>query len=143
MRTKLLAVTFGIFLAAGTAYAGPLPGGPDTDGDLVEDAFDNCKTVANPTQVDTDHDACGQFCDFDFNNTGTVDISDVTLAAGQFTSPACSNPVGSCVCDYNMDGNCAIGEVTVIAGSFTKKPGPSGITTAQCNTALCQCTPAP
>jgi hypothetical protein len=141
MKIKLLALTFGIFLAAGTAYAGPTPGGVDTDGDTVEDAFDNCVARANPTQVDTDHDGCGQFCDFDWNNNGVTQLGEVNLAASQFGTTC--TPVGTCVCDFNQNGVCQLGEVNTISSSFGTKPGPSGITTAQCNTARCDCTPAP
>src|SRR5262245_37214438 len=56
------ALALGLVLAAGTAEAGPLPGGTDTDGDTVENAFDNCLVTANPTQVDTDHNGCGDAC---------------------------------------------------------------------------------
>ena len=139
MRIKLLALTFGIILAAGTAYAGPLPGGADTDLDGVEDAFDNCEASANASQSDTDHDGCGNFCDFDFNNSGVTDINDVVLGAGQFGP--CPAPPAACQCDFNGDGTCAIGEVVEIAGQFGQQPGPSGITTAQCDTALCDCGP--
>lgn len=131
MRIKLLALTFGIFLAAGTAYAGPVPGGLDTDGDTVEDAFDNCTLRANPTQVDTDHDACGQFCDFDWNNNGITQGSEVNLAASQFGTN-CS-PAGTCVCDFNLNGVCQGTEVNAIAAAFSLQPGPSGISSAQCN----------
>ena len=37
--------------------------GLDTDGDGVEDADDNCPTVANPNQADTDGDGLGDACD--------------------------------------------------------------------------------
>jgi len=149
-RLRLTALAFGFCLAVGlplAAMAGPIPGGADTDADGVENAFDNCTNVKNPTQVDTDHDGCGQFCDFDWNNNGVVSVGEVTLAAGQFNSPACGAPPGppfnNCVCDFNQNGVCAVGEVTAIAATFNKKPGPSGITNAVCKPTRCQCTPAP
>jgi hypothetical protein len=36
---------------------------PDTDGDGIPDASDNCPTVANPTQADKDGDGIGDACD--------------------------------------------------------------------------------
>jgi hypothetical protein len=115
-----------------------VPGGADTDGDTVENAFDNCTTIANPSQADADHNGCGDVCQpsKDCNGDLVVGIGDVTLAAGQFGGP------GAC-CDLDGNGVCTIGEVTVIAGNFGKPIGPSGITTAQCDPASCQCTPAP
>ncbi|MDQ1535573.1 MAG: hypothetical protein QOF28_3334, partial [Actinomycetota bacterium] len=38
-------------------------GSSDTDGDGVADTADNCPGVANPTQVNTDHDTTGNACD--------------------------------------------------------------------------------
>lgn len=36
--------------------------GADTDGDLIEDTFDNCPFFANPDQVDVDQDGQGDAC---------------------------------------------------------------------------------
>jgi len=55
MKVRLLAVAFGFSLVAGTAYAGPLPGGADTDADTVENAFDNCSLTRNANTPATDH----------------------------------------------------------------------------------------
>ncbi|MGD8377607.1 MAG: FG-GAP-like repeat-containing protein, partial [Acidobacteriota bacterium] len=39
------------------------PGIPDRDGDGVEDAMDNCASVANPQQANSDGDRAGDACD--------------------------------------------------------------------------------
>jgi hypothetical protein len=57
---------------AGAAHAN----GPDYDGDGVEDQFDNCSEHANPAQDDTDADGCGNLCDPDYDNSGTVGFGD-------------------------------------------------------------------
>jgi len=98
MRADLIIWTFGFFLVAGLplgATAGPTPGGPDTDGDGVEDAFDNCTTISNPGQEDADHDGCGDACDppllCDANNDGIVggpDFVQMSLEWGQQKGPS-------------------------------------------------------
>jgi hypothetical protein len=143
MRLKLLAVMFGTALAAGTAYAGPLPGGADTDGDTVENAFDNCVAVANASQTDTNHDACGDSCSnsCDFNGNGITDNPDFNVLRMNFLGP--NVPAGT-------DGDCN-GDTLVNNTDFNllrmqflgPKNGPSGVTTAQCDTVSCNCTPAP
>jgi hypothetical protein len=72
MKVRISALAFGFFLVVGLSFAasaGPAPGGTDTDGDLIEDAFDNCTLVANADQADdtslpgnVDHDGCGNAC---------------------------------------------------------------------------------
>jgi len=156
-RLRLALLAFGFCLAVGlplAAMAGPIPNStPDADGDGIEDDFDNCTAAKNPTQADTDHDGCGQFCDFDFNNDGSVvKNGDVALAAtqvGKLTcgptgAPPCPGPpYNCCACDFNQDGVCKGGELAAISASIGKKPGPSGMTNAVCDPTKCGCTPAP
>jgi hypothetical protein len=49
---------------------------PDADGDGVVDAADNCPTVANPDQVNSDTDPQGDACDADDDDDGVLDGPD-------------------------------------------------------------------
>ncbi|TFG96361.1 MAG: hypothetical protein E4H11_03545 [Myxococcales bacterium] len=144
MRTMLLAVTFGIFLAAGTAYAGPVPGGTDSDSDGVEDAFDNCVNVPNPAQTDTDHNGCGNDCSprCNFNGNATVDTGDFLILKANFGSSQPDGTGGDCEPIGNT-GNVGTEDFLLLKAEFGMANGPSGITNAQCDTASCLCTPAP
>ncbi len=60
---------------------------PDTDGDGIADIYDNCPTVANPTQADMDGDGVGDACD----NCPTIPNLAQTDADGDGKGDACDN----------------------------------------------------
>jgi hypothetical protein len=151
MKVSLIALTFGFFLVVGlplAATAGPTPGGPDYDGDTVEDAFDNCCAVANPDQADTDHDACGNACELrcDENNDGKTDTTDFIQMSYQWGA----GPAGAGTCDgskwpfpntsdCNDDGCVDTSDFIILSAEWFPKqlPGPSGITNASRNYDTC------
>jgi subtilisin family serine protease len=50
---------------------------PDADGDLIPDLIDNCGSLPNPDQVNTDGDALGDLCDPDDDNDGCSDAGEL------------------------------------------------------------------
>ena len=67
---------------------------PDSDGDGIPDATDNCPTIFNPTQTNHDGDAMGDACDPNTEittNTVAVDTTlggDLTVDGATFTIPS-------------------------------------------------------
>jgi hypothetical protein len=60
----------------------------DNDADGVPDSSDNCPTIPNPTQTNSDGDSQGDACDIDDDNDGLVDTSE---PGGCSTDPDCDN----------------------------------------------------
>jgi len=87
------------------------PGGPievgDEDSDGIADGADNCSLVANPAQIDSDSDSCGNLCDSDYNNDGFAGVPDFNafrLAFGTTNGQLGYDPS----IDHNADGIIAI-----------------------------------
>lgn len=101
----------------------------DTDGDGIDDSTDNCTFVANPSQLDTDGDGYGNFCDADVNNDCVVNIIDLGIVnAAIFSSPGPPNwnP------DADFDGNNFVNflDVVILKSYFFGPPGPSALSNA-------------
>ncbi|MFK8015477.1 MAG: proprotein convertase P-domain-containing protein [Gammaproteobacteria bacterium] len=95
-------------------------GGPDSDGDGVEDAADNCTLVPNADQRDTNGDGFGNACDADLNNDGVINVADLgLLRAVFFTADADA--------DLNGDGVVNVADLGILRASFFGAPGPSGV----------------
>jgi hypothetical protein len=72
------------------SFEAPLP---DSDGDGVPDANDNCPSTPNANQLDADGDGAGNACDSDDDNDGVAD--------GVDNCPLTSNPNQA---DFDLDG---------------------------------------
>ena len=101
-------------------------GAPDTDSDGVDDASDNCISVANADQRDTDADAIGNVCDPDVAapNDCMVNFADLNLYKINFFQS------GDLDTDNNNDGQTNFADLTILKNFFFGPPGPSA---AGCN----------
>ena len=104
---------------------------PDFDGDGVADNLDNCSERINPDQVDTDLDDCGNLCDGDYTQSGTVSIGDF---GGFLTNFGTTNNLYQHTPPITALTVVGIGDFGFYAQNFATHPGPSGTTagTLQC-----------
>ena len=113
--------------AAGVVYKINAP--PDSDGDGVVDPADNCETVPNPSQLNTDAantaanrpgaDALGDACDADRDGDGYLDTREDQLG---------ENPLLYCTimrADVDGDGVVSILDLSRLASDFTKSIPPA------------------
>jgi hypothetical protein len=76
---------------------------PDTDGDGVPDAQDNCPDTPNADQLNNDGDSQGDVCDDDDDNDGLTDTFELSIN----TNPFLADTDGDTISDYdevNFDG---------------------------------------
>jgi uncharacterized protein (TIGR02145 family) len=81
--------------------------GPDSDGDGVVDAADNCPTVSNPDQADATHDGIGDACccvgvRANVNYAGIVDLADLSALVSYLTGGGYVLP---CVPEANVNNS--------------------------------------
>jgi len=139
MRIKLTALAAGFVLAVGlplAAMAGPTPGGADTDGDGVENAFDNCSTKVNTSQKDVDHDGCGDTCDGDFDQNGAAGGSDFATFKAGFGKTT-GQPGYNAGADMDCNGAIGGSDFSLFKAEFGTTAGPSGISNAARSATAC------
>jgi hypothetical protein len=110
------------------AFAGAAPPDPDSDGDGIPDAVDNCVDVANPGQEDSDFDVIGDVCDLVNNLSISLrDIFDhsVNVAPTFSTDPVeffVGDIVKLLVTDMNANHDPAIMDVEIASVNGNNVP---------------------
>src|SRR4030095_713782 len=138
MRSILMALGRGgtaallsLWLWTAAVSAGPTLGGADTDADGVEDAFDNCTAVANPSQTDSNHDGCGDACTqsitCDHNGDTAVGVPDFVIQGMFLGMSVPPGPSGDCAPIGAPDGVVGIPDCVQLGMEFGHIVGPSGI----------------
>ena len=102
----------------------------DVDGDGYSHYDDNCITAFNPDQDDTDGDDCGNLCDADYDQSGTVGVGDF----GDFNEVFNTTEFEMCHFEPIEGGsdppNCVVGvdDFAFFVAHFNNPTGPSGTT---------------
>ena len=97
----------------------------DTDGDGVADWQDNCRLVANASQVDSDADGFGNRCDGDLDGTGMVNAFDTPLFRAQLGQPSVApvyNPA-----DLDANGYVNSFDTAIFRRLLGLPPGPGAL----------------
>lgn len=127
-------------LTIGLSFGAFAGAAPDSDGDGVPDAYDNCTTTPNgpllatgncDSQEDTAGNGYGQPCDQDVNHDGGVgldDIGDVLAALGA----GAGNDA-----DFNCDAGVGLDDLGSALAALGGTPGPSGLACAAPAAANC------
>jgi len=128
MKLKL-ALLVGLF-AFGFAMSASAGAVTDTDGDLVPDQFDNCRTLDNgpndgSNQVDTDLDGYGNRCDADYDNDTATTPADFSQFLAAFGGPATETDH-----DGDLAGTPADFSIFLTYFAGVLPPGPSGLACA-------------
>jgi hypothetical protein len=117
----VFAATLAFLLWGTPAFAG---NAPDSDGDGIVDALDNCSDVVNAGQDDTDLDDCGNVCDPDYTQAGKAGIEDF----GEFVAAYGGNDERFCSIEPIPGCTVGLNEFGWFVANFGVVPGPSGPT---------------
>jgi glucose/arabinose dehydrogenase len=104
------------FAAGALLCAGPAAAAVDSDVDGIDDLVDNCMSVANPDQRDTDGDAFGNACDADLDGNLVVDARDLARIKKAFFT---ADP------DADLNGDGVVNFDDLKLAQAADGPGPS------------------
>ncbi|HEY8154067.1 MAG TPA: hypothetical protein VII72_08070, partial [Myxococcota bacterium] len=107
----------------------PSPPILDSDGDGDPDRHDNCLSVPNADQIDTNQDGFGNRCDADYDDNGAVGAPDFTQLLNAYLSSA-GDPEYDADIDADSDGVIGPRDFAVLRIYYLQLPGPSGLACA-------------
>jgi len=96
----------------------------DTDGDTIDDLFDNCIGQFNPDQLDENENGLGDACDepsADATGDGLVGAPDFIILSGQFGSTTGGSA------DFTGDGVVGAPDFILLSGQFGEIPPSAGL----------------
>ena len=96
----------------------------DTDNDSIIDSQDNCISVYNPDQIDTNQDGFGNVCDPDLNNDGNITDKDEDIIKAVYGLTP-ESPDWNPEADLNGNGEIDISDVVIWMDMIGEPPGPS------------------
>ncbi len=121
---RLVGLIFLISLLSGPAFAADCNSNGqddsvefDVDGDGVIDACDNCLSVQNSSQLDSNNDGYGNMCDADLDDNGSVSFLDYGMLTNAFLSTDAD-------ADLNGDGVVNFIDISIFKSLFLQPPGP-------------------
>lgn len=91
----------------------------DSDNDGVNDNLDNCTTIVNLLQRDSNSDGFGNACDADLDNNGMVSFNDLNLFRSAFDTDNAD-------ADFDGNGRVSFNDLNIFRSLFDKPPGPAG-----------------
>jgi len=95
--------------------------GTDTDADGWANTVDNCSTVVNPDQLNTDGDSLGDACDPDDDNDGFSDVVETSVG----TNPLVRCGPNAWPADINNDSFSDIADISALTGVFGQSAPPA------------------
>jgi hypothetical protein len=126
--TLMTAMLFALPALAGPVGCPESGTGGDADSDGIELTCDNCSAAANVNQEDSDSDGCGNRCDPDFNQDGTVGAADFSRLAVNFGSAVPPASPNLDIGPEPLDNTVGAADFSNLAVSWAGPAGPSGTT---------------